>query len=116
MSLSMVSGPSFVVPSGQANSQAVHVEHSISDADVMSIYSPATLPETANLQLSPDYDASAPSSATWVDADATNAPVGTAGQFKTIQTTYLVARAIRVHLNGNAAASRTFITNKRMVL
>lgn len=116
MSLSMVPGPSFIVPISTANSQAVLVNESIGDADVLSIYSPATLPETANLQVSPNYDPAAPSSATWVDADSTNAPVGTAGQFKTIQTSYLVARAVRIHLNGNAAAARTFITNKRMVI
>ena len=116
MSLSMVKGPTFTVPSGSANSNAMLLGQSFADSDVDALKSPATLPETANLQLSFDYDPAAAASATWIDADSTNAPVGTAGLAKYIQTTYLCAIAVRVHLNGNAAADRAFTTVKRMVI
>jgi hypothetical protein len=126
MSLSMVLGPSIVVASGSANSDPIIADHTYSDSDILGVLSPATLPETANLQISPDFNvnykaegiplATAVSAATWVDADSTNAALGTAGQYKIIQTSYLTAAAARVHLNGNAAANRTFKTYKRMVI
>jgi hypothetical protein len=126
MGLSYSPGPNITVASGATNSDPVICDHSYSDADVVGFLSPAVLAETANLQISPDFDTdyraaahaqgitvaaaltAAIAAATWVDADSTEAALGTAGQYKLILTRYLVARALRVHLNGAAAADRVF--------
>lgn len=133
MGLSMTSGPNITVLSGATNSDPLIMDYSFSDADVVSFLSPAVLAETANLQVSPDFDVdyrqtahrtgitvaaaltAAIAAATWVDTDSTEAALGTAGVSKTILTRYLLGRAIRVHLNGAAAADRTFKTVRRVL-
>lgn len=125
MSMHMIPGPSITVAQGATDSPPVVMKRTFSDADVIGFVAPGTLPETATIQVSVDFDenyeangltaAQAASAATWDAVDATNALLPTAGLYKAIRTRYLVGQAIRIHLNGAAAGPRTFETSKRVV-
>lgn len=109
-----------VVPNAATDSLAMLFEHSISDAEQIAISAPGTLPETATIEVSFNFDANyqsnkktlaaATAEATWVDSGAT---LPTAGAFEIINMAELMGVAWRIHLDGAAAAARTFIVVRR---
>ena len=113
------------VLSGATDSPAIISEHTISDAEDIAFKSPATLPETATLQISFDFDvdyqlkvpqltlAAAAAAATWVNAPA-GATLGAAGASTNFKAGLLLAAAWRIHLSGAAAADRAFQIYKRV--
>lgn len=105
MGLYMLDAGDITVASGDTDSDSYKSHW---DADAIRIESPAVLAETANLQVSVD------GGTTWKDADSTDAALGAAGVAVDIRTFYLIG-LVRVHLNGAAAADRTFKVFKRVV-
>lgn len=116
-------GPTVVVASGATDSPAMVVEHTIADATQLAIKSPATMPEVVTIQYSFDFNvnylrdkqtlAVATAAATW-HSHAT--ALGVAGAVVIIDMATLLAAAWRLHLNGAAAADRTFLLVRRTPL
>jgi hypothetical protein len=91
--------------------------HTVSDAEQIAALSPATLPETATIEISLDFDvdyelrepkvtlAQATAAATW---EASTVSLGAAGAHANFLASLLLGAAWRVHLNGAAGGDRLF--------
>lgn len=120
--MSFVPTGNVVVLSGQTDSPAMKTNYTVSDATHVAIKSPATLPETATLQVSYDFDvdydakgqtlAAATAAATWQLAPVS--ALGAAGAAVHLAAENFLANAWRIHLSGAAGADRSFILHKRV--
>lgn len=121
--LSFVKVGVITVANGESDSDALISNHTISDAEDLTIVSPGTMPETASIQLSLDFDvdyqlngstlAAAAGAATWDDAPA-GAALGAAGALANFKAGLLTSAAWRIHLSIAAGADRVFTVYKRV--
>jgi hypothetical protein len=96
--------PDFVIPSGSANSNAL--DWTIAqDAESITIFAPATLPEACGFQGSPDGGATYN---TIVDGTNTAIAAPTAGNVIIYNGVFSALLTLRLHANGNVAADRIF--------
>lgn len=120
--LAMVRGPNVTVASGQTDSNPLIMQLTFGDALYLAVVSPDTLPETASIQASLNFNvnyvddgqtlAAAVSAASW-DSVPAGAALGAAGAYVVFSVGLIVAAAIRIHLSGAAGADRTFVTYKQ---
>lgn len=107
MSSHVVPLDDIVVASGQTASNVLTARTHYRDADSITFFGPATLPETATLQSSDTEDGSSG----WFNVSRGGVDVTIpAGKAVTLELPSF--RAIRVLLSGAAGATRTFKVNK----
>jgi hypothetical protein len=114
MSSHVVKVTDLVIPNGQTDSNIIYATRDFQDADGITIFSPAVMPETVTVYVSPVGEPNSPPSASdfralqTANADQTLA----AGKAETI--ILLPYKAIKVVASAAVAADRTFNVNKLM--
>lgn len=108
MSGQIVSMGTLSIAAGQTDSAALLATRDFREADSISIFAPAVLPETVTLQGAPNES---PAAGDWMTVSRGGADVSVpAGKVVTIELPSF--KALRLHAGGAVAAQRDFPMNK----